>query len=284
MRCWAAFAAVCTLAATSSVEAAKVDSVRQLPSGLELRTADGVLVLEPWSDAIVHVRFGPPNYAGNYNPAVIAKPGQVRFSVREVADAFLLSTSLLRVRVDKATSAVSFQDSSGATLLNEAERTIGKGTVQAFATRTPIFGLGQHVNGLLDYSGSTVHLQQKNGDVAVPMMLSPNGFGVLWNNASVMDVDVAKAGEKHPLVVRNEAGGGIDYHFILGPEPDRVVAGYRWLTGDAPLMPRWSWGFWQSREHYETQDQVLGIARTYRAMGVPIDAVVIDWQHWRPGG
>jgi alpha-D-xyloside xylohydrolase len=283
MRCWAAFAAVCTLAATSSVEAAKVDSVRQLPSGLELRTADGVLVLEPWSDAIVHVRFGPPNYAGNYNPAVIAKPGQVRFSVREVADAFLLSTSLLRVRVDKATSAVSFQDSSGATLLNEAERTIGKGTVQAFATRTPIFGLGQHVNGLLDYSGSTVHLKQKNGDVAVPMMLSPNGFGVLWNNASVMDVDVAKAGEKHPLVVRNEAGGGIDYHFILGPEPDRVVAGYRWLTGDAPLMPRWSWGFWQSREHYETQDQVLGIARTYRAMGVPIDAVVIDWQHWRPG-
>ena len=282
MRFWAAIVA-CTLAAASAAGAAKVDSVRQLPGGLELRTADGVLTLEPWSDTIVHVRFGSQTYTGNYNPAVIARPGQVRFSVRETRDAYLLSTPRLRLRVDKGTSAVSFQDSRGATLLEEAERTVGNGTVQAFATRTPIFGLGQHVNGLLDYSGSTVHLQQKNGDVAVPMMLSPNGFGILWNNASVMDVDVARAGEKHPLIIRNEAGPGIDYHFIAGSEAYQVIAGYRWLTGDAPLMPRWSWGFWQSREHYETQDQVVGVARTYRAMGVPIDAVVIDWQHWQPG-
>jgi alpha-D-xyloside xylohydrolase len=62
-----------------------------------------------------------------------------------------------------------------------------------------------------------------------------------------------------------------------------VIAGYRWLTGDAPLMPRWTWGFWQSREHYETGDQELGVAKAYRNMGVPIDAVVTDWQHWRPG-
>jgi alpha-D-xyloside xylohydrolase len=115
------------------------------------------------------------------------------------------------------------------------------------------------------------------------MLLSPSGFGILWNNASVMDVDVAKPDAKYPLVIRNEAGSGIDYDFIIGPEPDQVIAGYRWLTGDAPLMPRWSWGFWQSREHYETQDWAVGVARTYRAMGVPIDAVVMDWQHWSPG-
>ena len=260
-----------------------VTSVREFPSGLELQTDAGNLTVEPWSDVVIHVRFGPAGYRGNYNPSVIAAPGKVRFNIRQTADASILSTPKLSVRISKATAAVSFADADGKTLLQEADRRIGKGTVETFGTRTPIFGLGQHVNGLLDYSGSTVHLQQKNGDVAIPMMLSPRGFGILWNNASVMDVDVAKAGEKQPLVVRNEAGAGIDYHFILGPEPDQVIAGYRWLTGDAPLMPRWSWGFWQSREHYETQDQVLGIARTYRAMGVPIDAVVIDWQHWRPG-
>jgi alpha-D-xyloside xylohydrolase len=277
------FAFLLAVALAAPAVASPVTSVRELPTGLEVQTDSGNLTVEPWSQSIVHVRFGPIGYRGNYNPSVIAAPAKVPFDIRQTADAYILATAKLTARISKATAAVSFTDTRGNILLQEAERSIGNGTVQAFATRTSIFGLGQHVDGLLDYSGSSVHLQQKNGDVAVPMMLSPNGFGVLWNNASVMDVDVAKPGEKRPLVIRNEAGAGIDYHFILGPEADQVIAGYRWLTGDAPLMPKWSWGFWQSREHYETQDQLLGIARTYRAMGVPIDAVVIDWQHWRPG-
>jgi alpha-D-xyloside xylohydrolase len=260
-----------------------VQSVRQLPTGLELRTQNGVLTVEPWSSSVVHVRFGPTGYRGNYNPSVVATPEKVPFKLRQTADAWLIDTPKLTARIAKATAAVSFIDTRGAVLLQEAERSTGKGTVQAFATRTPIYGLGQHVSDQLDYSGTTVHLQQKNGDVAVPMMLSPKGFGILWNNASVMDVDVGKVGERDPLVIRNEAGAGIDYHFIVGPEADQVVAGYRWLTGDAPMMARWTWGFWQSREHYENQEWVLGVARTYRAMDVPIDAVVIDWQHWRPG-
>ena len=282
MRSWAVIAA-CAFAAASSAEASRTESARRIPTGLELRTAEGVLTVEPWSDTIVHVRFGPPSYFGNYNPSVVASPQKVRFDVRETSDAYLLSTPRLRLQIDKATCSVSFQESNGTTLLEEAERTIGHGTLEAFRTDAIVYGLGQHQDGLLDYRGSSVHLQQKNGDVGVPFLLSPAGFGILWNNASIMDVDVGKPGARSPLVIRNEAGLGIDYDFILGPEPDQVIAGYRWLTGDAPLMPRWSWGFWQSREHYETQEQELGIARTYRAMGVPLDAVVTDWQHWRPG-
>lgn len=277
--CFLAFAA----ALATPVEAAQVDSIHKLVSGIELGTSKGVLTLEPWSDSIVHVRFGPAGYQGNYNPSVIATPGPVSFSVRQTPAAYLLSTSRLTVRIDRKTSNVSFLDTAGKVLLAEAERSTGKGTLDAFANRLALYGLGEHQNGLLDYSGSTIHLQQKNGDVAVPMMLSPAGFGILWNNASPMDVDVAKPGEQFPLVIRNEAGAGIDYDFILGPQADQVIAGYRWLTGDAALMPRWTWGLWQSREHYETGDQELGVARAYRAMGVPIDAVVTDWQHWRPG-
>src|SRR5207237_8928356 len=126
-------------------------------------------------------------------------------------------TPRLRVRVGKATSAGSFADARGQTLLEEAERSVGNGTTDAFRTRAAIYGLGQHQNGLLDYSGGSVHLQQKNGDVAVPMMLSPAGFGILWNNASVMDVDVAKRGAKFPLVIRNPAGAGILYDLNVGP-------------------------------------------------------------------
>lgn len=277
------FASVLGLAIAQPAQAATVRAVHELATGLEVQTDSGILNVEPWSNSIIHVRFGPPGFHGNYNPSVIRAPQHVQFHIRQTRDAYLISTSRLTARISKTTGAVSFTDSNGKLLLQEAERSLGDGTLDSFATRTSVFGLGQHVNGLLDYSGSTGHLQQKNGDVAIPMMLSPNGFGILWNNASVMDVDVAKPGEPFPLIFRNEAGAGIDYDFILGPSADQVIAGCRWLTGDAPLMPRWSWSFWQSREHYETQDQVLGIARTYRAMGVPIDAVVIDWQHWRPG-
>lgn len=281
MRTLIAFAACALLGASQSVrvEAQPVMTAK----GLELDTLRGVLTVEPWTSSIIHVRFGPQGYKGNYNPSVIAQPTSAHFTVRETATAFLISTSRLTVKVSKAASTVTFVDSAGRILLEEAERSIGNGTLDAFATPVPLYGLGEHQNGLLDYRGSSVHLQQKNGDVAVPMMLSPRGFGILWNNASVMDVDVAKEGAKFPLVIRNDAGAGIDYDFILGPDADQVIAGYRWLTGDAPLMARWTWGFWQSREHYETGDQELGVARAYRAMGVPIDAVVTDWQHWRAG-
>lgn len=271
------------LAAVTPAQADALKEVQNLPTGIEMRMNEGELTLEPWSDSIVHVRFGPQGYAGNYNPAVIARPEKVRFAVERTADAYVLRTSRIEVRVARSTGLISFADARGGILLSEAERAIGKGTLDAFATPTIVYGLGEHQNGLLDYSGSTVHLQQKNGDVAVPMLLSSGGFGILWNNASVMDVDVAKPGAKFPLMMRSEAGAGIDYDFILGPEPDQIIAGYRWLTGDAPLMPRWSWGFWQSREHYENQEWATGVARTYRAAGIPIDAVVMDWQHWSPG-
>jgi len=280
MRVW--LVCLYIIAAATPAHADSVKSARQLSSGIELRTERGVLTLEPWTDSIVHVRFGTTGFAGNYNPAVIATPQKVRFIVSETADAWLLSTGRVQARVAKKTAELTLADSTGATLLEDAERDIRVGTSQAFKTRATIYGLGQHVNGQLGYSG-TVHLQQKNGDVAVPMMLSPSGFGILWNNASVMDVDVSKPDAKFPLVIRNEAGPGIDYHFILGPEADQVIAGYRWLTGDVPLMPRWSWGFWQSKEHYRTQQELVSVASRFRAMNVPIDAVVLDWQHWKSG-
>ncbi len=275
---------VCSLALMTGVQA-HADTVKaRLDSntGLALSTEKGVLHLAPWTSRIVHVEFGTPGYAGNYNPAVIATASKVQFKISETRAAYVLKTSDLNVEVDKATARVSFFDKAHHLLLQEGDRDIGVGTRQDFLTHTPIYGLGQHQNGLLDYSGARVHLQQANTDVAVPMMVSPQGFGLLWNNASVMDVDVGVAG-KPPLVVHNEAGPGIDYDFIAGPEIHDVIAGYRWLTGDVPMMARWTWGMWQSKEHYATQDELESIPARYRKMGVPIDAVVQDWQYWRDG-
>src|SRR5438128_1731114 len=150
------------IALAAPVSADSVRSVRQLPTGLELRTQKGVLTVEPWSDSIVHVRFGPAGYPGNYNPSVIATPERVPFKLRQTSNAWLIVTPKVTARIAKATAAVSFTDARRAVILAEADRSTRKGTVQAFATRTPIYGLGQHGNGVLDYSGPTVHLQQQN--------------------------------------------------------------------------------------------------------------------------
>ncbi|MGH7996298.1 MAG: TIM-barrel domain-containing protein [Opitutaceae bacterium] len=78
----------------------------------------------------------------------------------------------------------------------------------------------------------------------------------------------------------SQVGGGIDYDFVYGPSLDRVVAGYRELTGTAPLMPIWAFGFWQSRERYRTQAEILDTLAGFRARGIPIDNIVLDWFYW----
>ena len=80
----------------------------------------------------------------------------------------------------------------------------------------------------------------------------------------------------------SEVGDGIDYYFVYGPDLDDVVAGYRELTGRAPLMPRWALGLWQSRERYKTAQETLDTLAEFRRRGIPIDTIVMDWQYWRP--
>jgi alpha-D-xyloside xylohydrolase len=79
----------------------------------------------------------------------------------------------------------------------------------------------------------------------------------------------------------SEAGRRIDYYFLYGPGLDRVVAGYRELTGRAPLMPIWAFGLWQSRQRYKTQEEILDVARGFRSRGIPLDVIVQDWFYWK---
>ena len=79
----------------------------------------------------------------------------------------------------------------------------------------------------------------------------------------------------------SEVGEGIDYYFVYGPELDRVVAGYRELTGQAPMMPRWAFGLWQCRQRYQTQQESLDVLQGFRSRGIPIDNIVQDWFYWK---
>ncbi len=86
--------------------------------------------------------------------------------------------------------------------------------------------------------------------------------------------------EQNRISLWSEVADRIDYYFIAGQSMDEVISGYRTLTGKAALMPRWAMGFWQSRERYKTQDEILGIVREYRKRNIPLDNIVLDWQYW----
>lgn len=82
------------------------------------------------------------------------------------------------------------------------------------------------------------------------------------------------------MAFRSDASRALDYYLIYGPEPARVVSQYRDFTGEAPLLPRWAYGFWQCRERYSGQQQILDTAAEFRARRIPVDAFVQDWQYW----
>jgi alpha-D-xyloside xylohydrolase len=84
-----------------------------------------------------------------------------------------------------------------------------------------------------------------------------------------------------PTSLWSEVGDGIDYYFIYGPELDKVIAGYRQITGAAPMMPGWAFGLWQSRQRYKTAQESLEVIDAFRSRGIPFDSIVQDWFYWK---
>jgi alpha-D-xyloside xylohydrolase len=143
------------------------------------------------------------------------------------------------------------------------------------------YGLGQHQSGMFNYRGATVELAQNNTDVAIPLLLSSKGYALMWNTASVTEAD-----NRFPLTLKltSLAGSAVDYFFIYGPEFDQIIHGYRTMTGHTPMLPKWSYGLFQSKDRYKTQPEILEIAGRYRQEHIPIDAIVQDWFWWKVEG
>ncbi|KAF1721833.1 TIM-barrel domain-containing protein [Pseudoxanthomonas wuyuanensis] len=92
--------------------------------------------------------------------------------------------------------------------------------------------------------------------------------------------DPLPADEARDLSLWSEAGQMVDYYFVAGDSSDQVIAGYRQLTGKSVLLPKWAYGFWQSRERYKSQDELVGALAEYRKRKLPIDNIVLDWSYW----
>lgn len=142
------------------------------------------------------------------------------------------------------------------------------------------YGLGQEQNDCFDLKGSTSQLLHKNTKTSIPFVYSSRGYGFLWNNPSVGRCDLTA---NHTLWEANSTKQ-VDYVVIAGDTPAEVMSKYADLTGHSPKFPAWASGFWQCKLRYETQDELLKVAREYKKRGIPISVIIIDFFHWTEQG
>jgi alpha-D-xyloside xylohydrolase len=119
---------------------------------------------------------------------------------------------------------------------------------------------------------------EKNKKLPIRIEWMPDG-GESYMSLKWLD-PIAPA-DKNNFSFESEAGKALDYYFIYGSDMDGVIAGYRHITGRSPIAPLWAMGFWQSRERYKTQEEILNTVKEFRSRKIPLDNIVLDWSYWK---
>ena len=274
-----------------------VTDFEKQPDGIVLHMKSGTMRLQVCAPSIIHLLYSPTlTFPPNPNPAVIKTtwPESV-WTLQNGDSEIALQTAALKVAIDRTTGAITYTDAAGSTLLHDDSKTMtpmtvnGEETYRAedymtlggYGSTEALYGLGQHQAGVWNYRGESVDLSEDNTSIAVPLMVSSAGYGVFWNNASRSRFNNRFV---HAMYVSSEVADIIDYYFLYGPELDQVVAGYRELTGTAPMFGKWAYGFWQCKNRYKTQIELLGVAQKYRDLKIPVDNIVQDWFWWNRKG
>lgn len=264
----------------------------RLDHGVQLRVAGLTKNILFYGPGIVRVNanLGASHWE-HPSLAVVAQPAAVAFTVEESAEALTVTTARLRVVADKKTGALAFFGADGRLLTRErADQpyvikpvTIsGAPSYEVSQTFTlvpdeSLYGLGQYNEPYMDYRGKEVLLVQTNIGTVVPFLVSTRRYGILWDIYSKMTFKDDATGA---TLWAESAPGGVDYYFVAGGTMDGVIAGYRTLTGAAPLFPKQAFGLFMSKERYKTQDRLVEVVRNFRAAGFPLDYIVQDWQYW----
>lgn len=261
--------------------------------GITFTLPTGKLRLDICDAAILRVRYVTgaelPNKA---SMAVNAQWKNVPFCTAESGATVTVTTTRLKAKVDTTTGLLTYLDATDALLLAEDGKRLTPATVEGSATnavettfKSPadegLFGLGQHQDSVINRKGSNRRLLNANTEIALPLLVSSKGYGILWDNYSASDF---YGGESNNTKYRyvSEAGDSVDYYFFYGPTIDGVIANYRKATGAAPLFPKWAYGLFQSKDKYGSQAEILAVKDGYRSNDIPLDVIVQDWDYWTP--
>src|SRR5271167_2694504 len=273
-----------------------VTSADPQPDGVMLVLQTGFLRFQVCSDSIVHVVYSIERDVPQHPDFLVTKKTWPKADFALHTDdpkLITLTTSRLKIEITRADSSIVFYDSAGHKLTQENTRTLtptevnGEKTyhserfVNMWDTQESFYGLGQHQGGVWNYRGESVDLSQDNTNISIPLLLSSNGYAIFWNNGSRSRFTNRFV---HAFYLSSEVSDSMDYYFFYGPDFDRLIADYRELTGTAPLFGKWAYGYWQCKNRYDSQQELLAISQKYRDLHIPLDNIVQDWFWWNTMG
>ncbi|PTY00126.1 glycoside hydrolase family 31 protein [Opitutus sp. ER46] len=250
-------------------------------------------------------------------------PPAVACTLEEQPEAFVLRTAALRVHVARATGALSYFDAADRLLVREPERggkwltprdvirnvyrkdaaiaagqsidgaranveecdrVFDRHAFEAklefvFSPDEALFGFGSHEEGYGNLRGKARELYQQNMKAVVPYFVSTRNYGVLLDAYSLMTFHDDAFGS----YVWAEVVDELDYYVITGDSFDAVTRGCHLLTGPTPMLPKWAFGYTQSKERYVNAREMLDVVREYRRRRIPLDVIVLDWKSWPNG-
>jgi len=264
--------------------------IKSITNGAELNTPDLNVRVQFYDENIVRViKWSPRGTSKKMSLSVIKDSiPDLGIKTEQNGSTILLTSPKLSVKVSTPDGNVEYLTTDNKIILQEK----GKAsftpvvynsdsgfTVQQHFQLTPdegIYGLGQYQSGILNYRGKKVVLVQSNTEDANPFLVSTQNYGILWDNYSKTVFEDNEGGTSF----WSDMGNNIDYYFVYGKDMDGAISGYRELTGKAPMYGKWAYGYWQSKEHYATQAEVLAVAEKYRKLKMPIDNIIQDWDYW----
>ena len=377
------------------------DVVKETSTGVEIITDTCVLSIRPLAVGAIRIRCAKETAPESTSIILIPQAPLPAFRVKQIAGTVVVGTSKMEATYDRRTGSLQFSDSSGKVFLSETPgtRRLDPATVQGEATFTAeqaftspadehLFGGGEFQDGFLDIRDLPRRLTQVNSQIAIPFVLSNKGYGILWHNYGLTDLNPADSGvmlsrsstgeqisadvttsegtrqevrretdfvgemdlprsgkfalmldvgqkmarryyveidgkvvvdfsnfwlppttswfstlsaghhsvhvrgaqDDKPVllwrpsedrtVFRSPVADAVDYVVLAGPASDDVIASYRQLTGPAPLMPVWAYGYIHCRERFHSSQEILDTAAEFRKRHLPLDVLVQDWQYW----
>ena len=232
--------------------------------------------VEFFTPSIVHVVKDEPTKT----LVITAKPEHV--PVTHTGNTW--KSSELTVKLEPETQTLVFMTNKGKVLLREKGISMVRKNTGEFEVSQSffldkdeaIYGLGTIQNGKMNRRGEKKRMEQSNLEDFQNVLQSIKGWGLYWENYSPTLFEDNAEG----MSFTSEAGQGIDYYFMYGGSADGVIAQMRHLTGDVPMFPLWTYGYWQSKERYKTAAETESIVDQYRALQVPLDGIIQDWQYW----
>lgn len=152
--------------------------------------------------------------------------------------------------------------------------------LQSLDKNEKIYGMGQYQQPYLNLKGADLELAHRNSQASVPFAISSMGYGLLWNNPGVGRVVFGN----NIISYESYATKVLDYWFVVEDTPAKIEETYAKATGTVPMMPEYGLGFWQCKLRYQTQEELLEIAREYKRRNLPLDVIVVDFFHWPKQG